>query len=156
VPDSSSLDVDSNGTIAAWVRLDAVNRWNSVVAKGNVNSYSATNYGLEVNNANRFVCVLGGGSSSRTLASSVTVTTGTFYHVACVWDGTQLRLYINGALNASVAQNLTPAVNTSPLYVGQFGGNVDRMRGVIDEVHIYGRALSQADVSADMNTPIAP
>ena len=76
--------------------------------------------------------------------------------MACVWNGAQLRLYINGVLNASVTQNLTPAVNTSPLYIGQFSGNVDRMRGVIDEVRIYGRALSQAEVSTDMNTPIAP
>ena len=76
--------------------------------------------------------------------------------MACVWDGTQLRLYINGVLNTSVAQNLTPAVNTSPLYIGQFGGNVDRMRGVIDEVRIYNRALSQAEVSTYMNIPIAP
>jgi len=43
----------------------------------------------------------------------------------------------------------------SPLYIGQFGGNVDRKRGVIDEVRIYGRALSQAEVSTDMNRPIA-
>jgi len=156
VPDSSSLDVGSSGTIAAWIRLDALNRRNSVLAKGSVNSRSATNYGLEVTDTNRFFCILGGGSSSRTLTSSSTVTTGTFYHVACVWNGTQLRLYINGVLNASVAQNLTPAVNTSPLYIGQFSGNVDRMRGVIDEVRIYGRALSQAEVSTDMNTPITP
>jgi hypothetical protein len=156
VPDSSSLDVGASGTIAAWVRLDAINRWNSVLAKGNVNSRSATNYGLEVTNTNRFFCILGRGSSSRTLTSSITVTTGTFYHVACVWNGTQLRLYINGVLNTSVAQNLTPAVNTSPLYIGQFGGGVNRMRGVIDQVRIYGRALSQAEVSTDMNTPIAP
>jgi hypothetical protein len=157
VPDSASLDVGSSGTIAAWVRLDAINRWNSILAKGNVNSSSATNYGMEVTNTNRFSCLLGaGGTSSRTLTSSITATTGTFYHVACVWDGTQLRLYINGVLNASVAQNLTPAVNTSPLYIGQFGGNVDRIRGVIDDVRIYGRALSEAEVSTDMNNPIAP
>jgi concanavalin A-like lectin/glucanase superfamily protein len=115
VPDSTSLDVGSSGTIAAWVRLDAINRWNSLLVKGSVNADSATNYGLEVTDTNRFFCVLGGGSSSRTLTSSITVATGTFYHVACVWNGTQLRLYINGVLNTSVAQNLTPAANTSPL-----------------------------------------
>jgi hypothetical protein len=156
VPDSPTLDIGFSGTIQAWVKLNALNRWNSVLAKGDANSDPATNYGLEVNNGNRFICILGSGSSSRTLASTTTVTTGTFYHVACVWNGTQLQLYINGVLNTSVTQNLTPAVNTSPLYIGQFGGNTDRMSGVIDEVRIYGRALSQAEVLTNMNTPIAP
>jgi hypothetical protein len=156
VPASSTLNLGSSGTIEAWVKPNAINRWNSVLAKGNTNSDPPTNYGLEINNSNRFLCILGDGSSARTLASTTAVTTGTFYHVACVWNGSQLQLYVNGALNTSVAQNLTPAANTSPLFIGQYGGNADRMNGIIDEVRIYSRALSQTEVQTDMNTPIAP
>src|SRR5689334_10400974 len=156
VPASSTLNLGASGTIEAWVNPQTINEWNSVLAKGNSNNDPPTNYGLEINGNNRFLCILGNGNSARTLASTTAVTTGTFYHVACVWDGTQLQLYVNGVLNASVAQNLTPAANSSPLYLGQYGGNADRMHGIIDEVRIYGRALSQAEVQADMNTPIAP
>jgi hypothetical protein len=49
---------------------------------------------------------------------------------------------------------ITPAGNTSPLYVGQFGGNADRLEGIVDEVRVYGRALTPAEISADMNTPL--
>ena len=49
---------------------------------------------------------------------------------------------------------MTPVGNTSPLFIGQFGGNSDRLSGVIDEVRIYNRALSQAEIQFDMNTPI--
>jgi hypothetical protein len=63
-------------------------------------------------------------------------------------------LYIDGALNASTAQNLTPAGNAAPLFIGQFGGNSDQLNGVIDEVRIYNRALTQAEIQFDTNTPI--
>src|SRR6266850_1361178 len=156
VPASSTLNLGSNGTIEAWVKPNVINVWSSVLAKGNVNADPPTNYGLEINSSNRFLCILGNGSSARTLSSTITVAAGTFYHVACVWNGTQLQLYVNGALNTSVAQNITPVANTSPLYIGQFGGNADRMNGTIDEVRIYNRALSATEIQTDMNTPIAP
>ena len=54
----------------------------------------------------------------------------------------------------AIIQTNAPAVNTSPLYIGQFGGNTDRLDGIVDEVRIYNRALSQTEVQSDMNTPL--
>src|SRR5262249_21753203 len=142
------------GTIEAWVRLSAVNRWNSVLAKGTANNNSLHNYALEVTNGNRFMCILGNGSASRTLTSTTPVAAAQFYHVACVWDGTTLQLYVNGAVDASVAQNLTPAGTSAPVTIGQFGGPADNLAGVVDEVRIYNRALSTTEIQADMNTPL--
>ncbi|MGH7393890.1 MAG: LamG-like jellyroll fold domain-containing protein, partial [Candidatus Rokuibacteriota bacterium] len=47
-----------------------------------------------------------------------------------------------------------PAGNTAPLSIGQFGGNSDRLSGTIDEVRIYNRALSAAEIQQDLGTPI--
>ncbi len=49
---------------------------------------------------------------------------------------------------------MTPAANSSPLYIGQYGGNADRLDGVIDEVRLYNVALSQAQIQSDMNSPL--
>ena len=68
--------------------------------------------------------------------------------------GSVFKMYINGILNASMSQDLTPAANTSALFVGQFGGNTDRLNGVIDEVRVYDYALTSAQVQSDMNTPL--
>jgi hypothetical protein len=100
------------------------------------------------------VCSLGNGVSAIVVRSSSTAQAGLFYHVACVWNGTTVQLFVNGVLNVSAAQSLTPAVNTSPLYIGQFGGNADRLGGVVDEVRIYNRALTQAEVQGDLNRPL--
>ena len=155
-PDSATLALGATGTIEAWVRLNALNRWNSVVAKGNANNDAVHNYALEITNTNRVRCILGNGASLQQLDSTVTITitAGQFRHFACTWSGTTLSLYIDGALNASAAQSLTPAPNTSPLFIGQFGGNSDRLSGTLDELRIYNRALTGPEIQTDMNTPI--
>ena len=46
---------------------------------------------------------------------------------------------------------------SAPLQVGSwiFGaGNEDYFSGTIDEVRVYGRALSQSEVAADQNIPV--
>jgi hypothetical protein len=100
------------------------------------------------------MCILGDGSTATLLYSPANfVVAGQLYHLACVWDGANLQLYVNGALNTSVPQNIIPAANSPSLYIGQFGGDVDRVNGIIDEVRIYNLALTQAQVQRDMNTP---
>jgi hypothetical protein len=142
------------GTVEAWVRFDMAGRWHGVLAKGNVNSDASHNYAIEIQDNNLVSCVIGNGSSSNVVRSTTQIAAQQFYHLACTWDGSQLRLYINGVLNRSVSQTMTPAGNTSPLYIGQYGGNVDRFDGVIDEVRIYNVALAQAQIQSDMSTPI--
>ena len=119
--DSASLDLGTKGTVEAWVRLDRVNRWSSVVAKGAANNDRSHNYALELTSSGRWQCVLGNGVSAISLRSSSGPQAGRYYHVACVWNGTTLQLYVDGAPNATASQSLTPAANTSPLYIGQFG-----------------------------------
>jgi hypothetical protein len=76
-------------------------------------------------------------------------------HLAATYDGTTQRLYVNGVQVSSRAQTGAILVTGSPLRIG---GNsfAEYFRGIIDEVRIYNRALSAAEIQADMNTPIAP
>ena len=154
VADKASLDLGSSGTIEAWAKLDRLNIWHSVLAKGDTNQDRSHNYGLEVTKGNRWICVLGNGISSIVLQSPAAPAANQFHHVACVWNGVSVQLYVGGALVASTSQTLTPLANAAPLYIGQFGGNADRLDGIIDEVRIYNRALTQAQIQADMNTAL--
>lgn len=151
---STSLLNLTAGTAEAWVRLDALNRWNGVLAKGNANVDASHNYAIEIDDGNIVNCVIGNGTSFNSVRSTTQVAAQQFYHLACTWDGSALKLYINGVLNRSVSQTITPAANTAPLFVGQYGGGVDRFSGVLDEVRIYGVALSQAQIQNDMGTPV--
>ncbi len=83
--------------------------------------------------------------------------TNTWTHVAVTYDGTTMRAYVNGALYGTPqAINLPALERTAPGRVAWiFGaGNADYFSGTIDEVRVYGRALSQAEVAADQNIPV--
>jgi chitodextrinase len=143
------------GTIEAWVQPSVLGRWGSVLAKGDVNNDGLHNYALELTSTNNVVCVVGNGSMPSSVRSVTTFTsTNQFVHIACTWDGATMKLYVNGVLDASAAQTVSPAVNTSPLYIGQYGGGSDFFTGVIDEARIYKTALTQAEIQTDMTTPI--
>src|SRR2546430_13652153 len=84
----------------------------------------------------------------------------TWTHIALVRRGATLSFYINGVLDASVtAADTNPFRNgiTSLRIGGQGRGGVNRFfNGTIDEVRLDNRALSQAEIQSDMNTPLAP
>ena len=80
----------------------------------------------------------------------------TWTHLATTYDGANQRLYINGVLVATKAQTGAIAAANQPLRIG--GNNVsgEFFQGLIDEVRIYNRALSAAEITADMTTPVVP
>ena len=157
VPDAPSLDITGAGTVEVWVKPTTLGIWQGILAKGNQNSEAAHNYSLEIDAANRAVCSIGNGSTANTLTSVATLVAAQFTHLACIWDGTTVKLYVNGVLDTSAPQTITPLVNTSSLLLGKFGGDVDYAKSIIDEVRIYKAALSQPQVQTDMqNGIVAP
>ncbi|HEY7708553.1 MAG TPA: LamG domain-containing protein, partial [Candidatus Entotheonella sp.] len=148
IDDDDYLDISGNGTIAAWARRDAAGVWHSIVAKGDANFNYLHNYGLEIRDVNTVTCIIGNGTTDNVLDSVSTIAGDQqYHHFACTWDGSNLRVYIDGVQNNSVAQTITPQANTSPLYIGQFGGDVDYFDGAIDDVRIYNRALSAQEIA---------
>jgi hypothetical protein len=77
-------------------------------------------------------------------------------HVAVTYDGTALRLYVNGTL--ITAGTVTGAISTSlnPLYIGGNAPFGEWLQGRIDEVRVYNRALSATELATDMATAITP
>ena len=100
-----------------------------------------------------------GNSSASTQRYSATVRSlNTWYHVAGVYNASTgtLDIYVNGVLNNGTLKGAIPA--------GQFNQSVNvnigrrtggyYFNGIIDEVRIYNRALSQTEIQIDMNTPV--
>jgi hydrogenase maturation factor HypE len=87
-------------------------------------------------------------------ASAVALNTWT--HLAVSYDGTTLRLYVNGVEVGSRAVASPLLTSTGVLRLG--GNSVwgEFFQGRIDEVRLYNRALGPAEIQADMNAPVQP
>jgi hypothetical protein len=72
-------------------------------------------------------------------------------HVVGLYTGSEMRLYINGALVASEAQSGTFRNGPDPFWIGRFprvNGYDTAYYGKVDEVALYDRALTPAEVAA--------
>jgi hypothetical protein len=91
------------------------------------------------------------------VASNREIPLGRFTHVAGTWDGTTLRLYVNGTLNNQSIPGTTPWDSGCEFYIGgtyhPAPGPCETVgqffTGLIDEVGFYNRALDPAEIQAD-------
>jgi hypothetical protein len=70
-----------------------------------------------------------------------------WHHVAVTWDGTTQEVFLDGQCACNAAPTSLPADNVQPFTIGCYPGAGTMFTGSIDEVRIYNRALSHADVA---------
>jgi hypothetical protein len=75
------------------------------------------------------------------------VVPGTWTHIACTYDGTTGKIYLQGALNASSTYQSGDLVNgTLDLTIGAFSPTGNLFNGLMTRVCLYNRALTAAEV----------
>ena len=166
VNDSASLRISGPITVSAWVKptADTPNYQKGILEKwtsgaSNIDGYM---FRLAWSSAGNNVPVfaLGNGTTQVSIATGTPLTNGQWAHVAGVYDGANMTLYVNGT-SAAITPNsgagaiVPTAANTNELHLGSdYGSNV--FTGNIDEARIYNRGLSQAEVQILHDGQAAP
>jgi 1,4-alpha-glucan branching enzyme len=151
VTNSASLNPVNGITIAAWVNDDS-GGWYTyprIVEKGK----SSNQYALWVNNSGSLEFRVTGVSNG-TIAV-VPPSSGVWHHLAASYNGASLiSLYIDGQLATQQVASGSMPVTTDPLAIGgQPGGNLlTFFSGTIDDVRLYGSALSPGQIAQLYNT----
>ncbi|HKW31117.1 MAG TPA: LamG-like jellyroll fold domain-containing protein [Verrucomicrobiae bacterium] len=150
INNSASLQLGTAMTLEAWVNPSVVSgAWRDVIYKGVDNYYLE---GTSPGTGN--VPAMGGTFASMSLYGTAALPMNTWTHLAATYDGTTLRLYVNGIQVASRAQTGAIATSTNPLQIGGDSIYSQFYQGMLDEVRVYNVALTAAQVQADMNTPV--
>jgi Concanavalin A-like lectin/glucanases superfamily/Bacterial Ig domain len=103
------------------------------------------------------VKVSGGAATAQRYSITVRAL-NTWYHVAGVYNATTLTLdiYVNGILDNGILRGIIPSSQVIP----NINANIGRRaagyycNGIVDDVRVYDRALSQAEIRTIMNTPL--
>ncbi len=152
VADSASLDLTTGMTLEAWVNPSAsAGSWRTVVIKEQAAGLAYALYSGEDSSRPSVHAYTSGEYDSR---GPATLPLNTWSHLAATYDGGTLRLYVNGSQVAGRA--LAGAMTTSSSAL-RIGGNAiwgEYFKGLIDEVRVYNRALTAAEVGVDMNAPV--
>jgi hypothetical protein len=155
VPDSPQLRGGEEFTLEAWVRPTTVHEFMPIFYKQRGEDYA---YGLwfdEVADGKPEGEINDGTYPLPTVKAEADVPLDAWSHVALTFDGAHMRLYVDGRLVATGA-TAEPLASEGPLEIGcaSVYGNEDHFEGRIDEARIYDRALTEAEVDLDMETPL--
>ncbi|PYN28692.1 MAG: hypothetical protein DMD98_21940, partial [Candidatus Rokuibacteriota bacterium] len=149
VANAASLRLTTGMTLEAWVYpTGALTGWRAVIDK-NVDGY----YLMASSDQGNRPAVGGAWPPGARITRGPTgLGLNTWTHLAATFDGATVRLYVNGAEAVSQAQTaaLTPTAGTLQIGADSYTG--ENFAGRIDEVRIYNRALSAAEIQTDMNT----
>jgi hypothetical protein len=152
VPNTALLN-QSKVTVMAWVRHAAatIKSWEAILAKGDSAYRLHLNGGCSINSpniSNGLSFGINSGCSTADADSGTVPVAGTWYHVAGTYDGTTIKIYVNGVLQASGAYAGAINSNTFPLDIGENSQQTGRYwSGDIDEVKVFGTALTAAQIS---------
>ncbi len=145
VNNSASLNVTSGITIASWINVTNWGGNRRILQKGN----SDNQYRLLAENGVFKFDLSGVGTLTNALPA-----TNTWIHIAATWNGSTMIIYTNGVQQSSLAATGTIATTTDPLAIAKKNGstvNGDFFDGKLDDVRVYNRALSAAEVNTIKN-----
>jgi len=162
IPDSPLLR-PTNLTIEAWVKfasLDSAGFGGSpagdqyIVFRQNTRNSDFEGFDLSKTRVGatdvfRFLLASASGQTVE-IHSSTIISTGAWYHVAAVRGSNFVQLYVNGALERQTNITFPQDYGNSPLYFGTSGQAFwdHKLKGNLDEVSIYDRALASNDIAA--------
>jgi Concanavalin A-like lectin/glucanases superfamily/Lysyl oxidase len=151
VPSSPSLSPD-RVSVEAWIEAAALPRRGRVaVIAGKSGSYSLGLSGPQL----EFTVWLAG-RVFHLRAPVGAIEARRVEHVVGVYDGSALRLFVDGARVAGARRPGEIAVGSRPFEVGSGGSSGRAFRGRIDEVAVYGKALAGARVAAHYRAGTLP
>lgn len=151
-----SLDIPASGlTLAAWVHPFATGEYQRIISKATGTAEDAHYWMLSetpVSGARRLRFRLKTGTTTTTLiAASGDLPVNAWYHAAATYDGATMRLYLDGVEVGHASKTGSIATNgTVPMDIGRNPDGSFHLNGLVDEVRIYDRALTPADIAAIM------
>jgi hypothetical protein len=145
VTSSSSIDIKGPLTVEAWIKTDSSNTQQGIVERyGYPGRNDNGGYALRLlaNGKLGFYTLGDGQFAYDVLQGSTTVSTGVWHHVAGVFDGGQMRVYLDGVLDGSKLSTFAPTHGTTDLLIGARGSDATKLfKGLIDEVRLTAGAL---------------
>lgn len=150
IGDVSALNITgSEISVECWVNIASKTAEKKVIAKWS-DSAGAFSYLLSIAGAtdDKPLFVVHAGGSNGVVEGTTALVVGTWYHIVGTYDGTTLRIYVNGVEENTTAKSGTINSTTAAVRIGIGSGTVPEqpMDGSIDNPGIYDRDLTAAEI----------
>lgn len=149
------LPPDSQFTVSLWAKYNSTYKTRCYYSRGFDDLTTGEKYVLSIGHS--FLNTLAvsvnqvqsnGTISEKLVFGSTTLTKDTWHHAALTYDGTTLRLYVNGVLGGSATLTGTLAGATNESYLGQLNG-AQQLEGNMQELHIFAECKPASYLKAE-------
>ncbi len=148
VHDNESVDLTTGATLEAWVYWDdSVSQ--GILSKWNYGAGKASYLILKISEDNFRFYVSSTGSNATLIENTTTITSG-WNHIVGVYDGTNIKCYLNGSVDGSTAYSAGLFPNDLNLEIGKYGS--EKYPNAIAQPRIYNRALTAEEVLRNYNS----
>jgi len=153
---NNELDLFENCclSIAAWINIDNTDKQYGIFTNSNYNE-TLQQYALKVESNSKLYFLSGDGlfESNGINYSTSNIDVSSWTHVVVSYDGNTLKLYLNGSLDfENEITDDFPETPSSSAFIGNsWGSNNDLFPGRIDDIGIWNRALTDAEIQALYN-----
>lgn len=132
----------SNITVEGWVNLESSGAFRTIAG----NYSSGMQFLLRIDGGLPVFWV-DNGTTFQSIAGTTSIPVGTWTHIAGSWDGTTLKVFVNGALEGSNAVSGAFPTSTNSVRVGGSLTGSEYMDGLLDDVRIWNVTRSDADIA---------
>ncbi len=149
VPDNASLQ-QSTFTIEGWFFLTGATGTRTIVSKA-AGTGSSDSFLVYIAADGSIGAAYGDLTSTTPLSTSTIPTTSAWHHFAYTYDGTSQQIYLDGALAGSGGAAPSIAYDTHAMLIGadaDSGSPTSFFPGLIDELTLYNRVLTSAEIQA--------
>jgi hypothetical protein len=166
---SPNFGINNQLTVTAWVRWDTIptcgNPWSNIATYATKTGYGSGDNGLfwlQHNSDNsKFEFAVQTVNARNQVFSTTTPKKGVWYHLAGTFDGSKIRIYVNGILENTVnnSGNVASRTSSHEFHIGEWpnsGIGCRRFNGQIDEVSVWTKTLALADIKDLMCKSIDP
>ena len=157
VLNSASLNLSGNAmTLSMWINPSGGGGDQVPFAKFWSGTMSSPfyQYGVELDGGTTPHMYFGTASGLVGASMGSPLAVGQWSHLAIVFDGSQVRFYVNGNFVSSAPLAASITARDSLLQMAADARPSQFFRGSLDDVRLYNRAQSQSEVTSDMNAPL--
>lgn len=149
----STFDLTNAITVEGSFRVDRWTKpWQSLITKGD-SAWRVARAG----EGSALEFAVGSGGSGRVIQGSKPVDDGSWHHFAAVYDGTLMKLYVDGQLDAEKAVSGPISTNDFEVWLGANAEVPGRnFAGQLDEFRVWNVARSEAEIQASQRRSVDP
>jgi hypothetical protein len=150
IPNTAAYNLSTALTMEAWIRPSGGGpSVQDVVCKSSNSQNTGYIFPRTDNRWGHLALWLNIGGSWNVYTTPYTANIGTWHHAAATYDGSNVRIFIDGVQVFSAPRSGAVSINTNPLTLGVQPGFGENYSGDLDEVRVWNVSRTPAQIQAD-------